>query len=127
MEQPAATQRASQHAGESLVQGPAPAGSGCSTSLSDITGRRPCQHLSGSSPSKQAATSLRQEGLRERMQNLLRGRPKSVAAQASELRECEIGITPFDCPRDMLCLFFQSVFDMVGQAIEDGRKLGGKR
>jgi hypothetical protein len=23
-----------------------------------------------------------------------------VIAQASELRECEIGITPFDCPRD---------------------------
>jgi hypothetical protein len=23
-----------------------------------------------------------------------------VAAQASELPECEIGITPFDCPRD---------------------------
>jgi hypothetical protein len=31
---------------------------------------------------------------------LLRGRPKSVASQAPELRECEIGITPFDCPRD---------------------------
>jgi integrase len=30
---------------------------------------------------------------------LLRGRPRSVAAQASELWECEIGITPFDCPR----------------------------
>ena len=31
---------------------------------------------------------------------LLRGRSKSVASQAPELRECEIGITPFDCPRD---------------------------
>lgn len=31
---------------------------------------------------------------------LLRGRPRSVTAQASELRECETGITPFDCPRD---------------------------
>jgi hypothetical protein len=31
---------------------------------------------------------------------LLRGRPRSVTAQASELRECEIGITPFDCPCD---------------------------
>jgi hypothetical protein len=31
---------------------------------------------------------------------LLRGRPRSVASQASELRECEIGITLFDCPRD---------------------------
>ena len=31
---------------------------------------------------------------------LLRGRPRSVTAQASELRKCEIGITPFDCPRD---------------------------
>src|SRR5215213_5876709 len=30
----------------------------------------------------------------------LRGRPRSVTAQASELRECETGITPFDCPRD---------------------------
>jgi hypothetical protein len=32
---------------------------------------------------------------------LLRGRPKSVASQAPDLRECEIGITPFDCPRDI--------------------------
>jgi transposase len=32
--------------------------------------------------------------------HLLRGRPKGVASQAPELRECEIGITPFDCPRD---------------------------
>jgi transposase len=31
---------------------------------------------------------------------LLRGRPRSVTAQALELRECKIGITPFDCPRD---------------------------
>jgi hypothetical protein len=30
--------------------------------------------------------------------DLLRGRPKSVASQASELREREINITPFDCP-----------------------------
>jgi hypothetical protein len=30
----------------------------------------------------------------------LRGRPKSVASQAPELRECEIGITPFDYPCD---------------------------
>jgi hypothetical protein len=27
-----------------------------------------------------------------------------VTAQASELRECEIGITPFDCPRDNFVL-----------------------
>jgi Transposase len=31
---------------------------------------------------------------------LLRGRPKSVASQASELHERKIGITTFDCPRD---------------------------
>jgi hypothetical protein len=31
---------------------------------------------------------------------LLRGRPKSVSAQASELHKREIGITPFDWPRD---------------------------
>jgi hypothetical protein len=31
---------------------------------------------------------------------LLRGRPRSVTAQAPELRECKIGITLFDCPRD---------------------------
>ena len=31
---------------------------------------------------------------------LRRGRPKSVSSQALELQECEIGITPFDRPRD---------------------------
>ena len=31
---------------------------------------------------------------------LLRGRPKGVASQARELRQCKIDITPFDCPRD---------------------------
>jgi hypothetical protein len=37
---------------------------------------------------------------RSLVSQLLRGRPRSVTAQASELRECEMGITPFDCPRD---------------------------
>jgi hypothetical protein len=32
---------------------------------------------------------------------LLRGRPKSVVSQASELDERKIGITPFDCPRNI--------------------------
>jgi hypothetical protein len=31
---------------------------------------------------------------------LLRGRPRSVTAQASELRECKFGITLFDYPCD---------------------------
>jgi CspA family cold shock protein len=31
---------------------------------------------------------------------LLRGRPRDVRSQASELRERKIGITPFDCPCD---------------------------
>jgi hypothetical protein len=31
---------------------------------------------------------------------LLRGRPRSVTSQATELHKCKIGITPFDCPRD---------------------------
>jgi hypothetical protein len=34
--------------------------------------------------------------------DLLRGRPKGVASQAPELRECEIGITLFGCPRDII-------------------------
>jgi hypothetical protein len=29
---------------------------------------------------------------------LLRGRPRSVTSQATELHKCKIGITPFDCP-----------------------------
>jgi hypothetical protein len=33
---------------------------------------------------------------------LLRGRPKSVISQASELYERKIGITPFDCPREYM-------------------------
>jgi hypothetical protein len=37
MEQSTATQCASQHVGEALVQGPAPAGSGCSTSANYIS------------------------------------------------------------------------------------------
>jgi hypothetical protein len=32
------------------------------------------------------------------------GGQKSVASQAPDLRECEISITPFDCPRDMLVM-----------------------
>jgi hypothetical protein len=32
---------------------------------------------------------------------LLRGRPRGVSSQAPELRERKIGITPFDCPRDI--------------------------
>jgi hypothetical protein len=35
---------------------------------------------------------------------LLRGRPKSVASQASELGQRENGITPFDCSRDKCSL-----------------------
>jgi hypothetical protein len=31
---------------------------------------------------------------------LLRGRPRRVTSQASELHKRKIGITPFDCPRD---------------------------
>jgi hypothetical protein len=32
--------------------------------------------------------------------DILRGRPRGVSSQASELRERKIGITPFDCPCD---------------------------
>jgi hypothetical protein len=34
------------------------------------------------------------------MNALLWGQPRSVASQASDLAKREIGITPFDCPRD---------------------------
>jgi hypothetical protein len=37
---------------------------------------------------------------RRARQILLRGRPRSVTSQATELHKCKIGITPFDCPRD---------------------------
>src|SRR5829696_9360377 len=36
----------------------------------------------------------------QEVMQLLRGRPKGVASQARELRQCKIDITPFDCPRD---------------------------
>jgi hypothetical protein len=43
---------------------------------------------------------------------LLRGRPRSVTAQVPELRECKIGITPFDCPRDNF-VFTERAFVML--------------
>ena len=60
-----------------------------------------------------------------------------MAAQASELRECEIGITPFDCPRDMQVSDFGSVVGLLAaevmaryQVLRDpddvGRSTGGE-
>ena len=50
--------------------------------------------------STMSSRSLRQS-LSCVLEQLLRGRPRGVSSQASELHEREIGITPFDCPRDI--------------------------
>ena len=47
-----------------------------------------CRRGSSRNPDARVAATLVLQG----------GRPKSVASQAPELRECEISITPFGCP-----------------------------
>jgi hypothetical protein len=51
-------------------------------------------------PSLARLPSSRRDSRARQPTKLLRGWPKSVASQASELRKHENGITPFDCPRD---------------------------